>query len=211
MAKNAHFLSAGNAAVAGQMAALGDLSVKLSELAVLSNRRAASRIAALQARINEYAAKITLVGQVKAGKSALTSVLVGIPGLMPSDVNPWTSVVTTLMINSRPAADGKDETKARFTFFDREEWARLVATGGRLGELTERAGTTEEMDAVRQQISAMRQATEKRLGRHFEMLLGQSHSYGYFDTELIERYVCLGDGPEQTEGGAKTGDRKSVV
>lgn len=205
MAKNAHFLSAGNAAVAGQMAALGDLSVKLNELTALSDRRGASRIAALQARINEYAAKITLVGQVKAGKSALTSVLVGIPGLMPSDVNPWTSVVTTLMINSRPAGDSSDETKARFTFFDREEWARLVTTGGRLGELTERAGTTEEMDEVRQQISNMRQATEKRLGRHFEMLLGQSHSYGYFDTELIERYVCLGDGPEELQGGAKTG------
>ena len=205
MVKNAHFLSAGNAAVADQMAALGDLSAKLNELATLSNRRASSRIAALKARLGEYAAKITLVGQVKAGKSALASVLVGMPGLMPSDVNPWTSVVTTLMVNSRPAGDSNDETKARFSFFDREEWDRLVTNGGRLGELTERAGTTEEMDEVRQQIIAMRQATEKRLGRHFEMLLGQSHSYGYFDTELIERYVCLGDGPEQMTGGAKAG------
>jgi len=187
------------------MAALGDLSAKLNELATLSNRRASSRIAALKARLGEYAAKITLVGQVKAGKSALASVLVGMPGLMPSDVNPWTSVVTTLMVNSRPAGDSNDETKARFSFFDREEWDRLVTNGGRLGELTERAGTTEEMDEVRQQIIAMRQATEKRLGRHFEMLLGQSHSYGYFDTELIERYVCLGDGPEQMTGGAKAG------
>ena len=25
------------------------------------------------------------------------------------------------------------------------------------------------------------------------MLLGQSHDYGYIDSDLIERYVCLGD------------------
>ena len=39
----------------------------------------------------------------------------------------------------------------------------------------------------------MREKSRARLGRKFELLLGQSHEYGYFDKNLIERYICLGD------------------
>jgi hypothetical protein len=207
MVKNSTFLSAGNASVAHQMGALSSLSAKLGQLASVSDRRTAARIAALQARLDEFAGKVTFVGQVKAGKSALVNVLSGQPGLLPSDVNPWTSVVTTLSINVRPPADADspEGVRARFTFFDNDEWDRLTVGGGRLGELAERAGSTEEMATIQRQIEAMRQATEKRLGKHFQLLLGQTHSYGYVDAELIERYVCLGDAPEIQEAGAKTG------
>ncbi|MEZ5886131.1 MAG: dynamin family protein [Paracoccaceae bacterium] len=207
MVKNARFLSAGNAAVAGQMEALSDLSKKLGQLAEVSDRRTATRVTALQARLDEFAAKVTFVGQVKAGKSALANVLSGQPGLLPSDVNPWTSVVTTLMINNRNPSDpnGEADVKARFTFFDQDEWDKLVIGGGRLGELAERAGSTDEVAAIQKQVEAMRAATEKRLGKHFQFLLGQSHSYGYVDTELVERYVCLGDAPEIQDANAKTG------
>lgn len=207
MVKNTTFLSAGNGAVAAQMDALSKLSAKLGQLAAVSDRRTASRIGALQGKLDEFAGKVTFVGQVKAGKSALVNVLSGQPGLLPSDVNPWTSVVTTLSINVKPPADAEspDGVRARFTFFDRDEWDKLTVGGGRLGELAERAGSTDEMETIQRQIEAMRAATEKRLGRHFQFLLGQSHSYGYLDTELVERYVCLGDAPEIQEAGAKTG------
>jgi len=39
----------------------------------------------------------------------------------------------------------------------------------------------------------MREKSKERLGRKFEILLGSEHNYGYFDQELVERYVCLGD------------------
>lgn len=201
MVKNAHLLTAGNAAVAARMDEIDNLSAMLAQLASVSDRRIASRAQALVARITEFSAKVTLVGQVKAGKSAMTNILSGTPNLLPSDVNPWTSVVTTLMINTRGTEEpvAGEETRARFTFFDRDEWDRLVVGGGRLGELAQRAGAPEDVERIQQQVIAMRMATEKRLGRHFEFLLGQSHSYGYYDSELIERYVCLGDDPDLGE------------
>ncbi|MDH5452820.1 MAG: dynamin family protein [Paracoccaceae bacterium] len=207
MVQNAHLLSAGNAAVEGATESFAKLSKRLDQLASVTDQRTAARAAALRGRLQEFAAKVTLVGQVKAGKSALTNVLAGSPGLLPSDVNPWTSVVTTLMINTKAPADtsSTDTTKAQFTFFDKNEWSNLVIGGGRLGELAERAGASEEMQDIQKQIEAMRKATEKRLGKHFELLLGQSHSYGYVDTELMERYVCLGDDPDMGDVSAKTG------
>ena len=207
MVKNAHLLSAGNEATAKATESFAKLSRRLEQLESLSDQRTAARAAALRGKLKEFAAKVTLVGQVKAGKSALTNVLIGSPGLLPSDVNPWTSVVTTAMINTKASADNSapEATKAQFTFFDKNEWSNLVVGGGRLGELAERAGAPEEMQGIQKQVEAMRRATEKRLGKHFELLLGQSHSYGYVDTELMERYVCLGDDPDMGDVNAKTG------
>jgi hypothetical protein len=44
-------------------------------------------------------------------------------------------------------------------------------------ELAARAGADEELKKVRTQIIAMRDKTKQRLGRKFELLLGQKHSY----------------------------------
>ncbi len=207
MVENAHLLSAGNEAMAEQSAAMSTLSEKLGQLAGVADERTAARAATLRSRLEEFAAKVTLVGQVKAGKSALTNILAGQPDLLPSDVNPWTSVVTTISINTKPpaAAGEADTTRARFTFFDQDEWDNLVIGGGRLGELADRAGAQEEMEDIQRQIEEMRQATQHRLGKHFELLLGQNHSYGYVDTELMERYVCLGDGVATNDISTKTG------
>ncbi len=207
MLENAYLLKSGNAAFASVSAEFTALSDKLDRLAEISDSRTASRAAGLKARLQAFSPRITMVGQVKAGKSALVNVLAATPGLLPSDVNPWTSVVTTLAINGKaPAeADAQGETKARFTFFDRDEWDNLVNHGGRLGELAERAGAEEELHKIEAQIDAMRRKTESRLGKHFELLLGQSHTYGYLDSELVERYVCLGDGIEAGDISAATG------
>ena len=105
------------------------------------DERAIRRLQLIESQIDDFSATVTIVGQVKAGKTALINVLAGTPELLPSDVNPWTSVVTTLHIN-KPAPKN---TRAEFRFFDRGEWDRLVRGGGRLGEMANRAGATDEL------------------------------------------------------------------
>ncbi|MEJ8561774.1 hypothetical protein QTO30_11455 [Yoonia sp. GPGPB17] len=39
----------------------------------------------------------------------------------------------------------------------------------------------------------MREKTKQRLGRKFELLLGQKHNYAELSDELVQRYVCMGD------------------
>ncbi len=151
--------------------------------------RSLRRLQVIESQLAEFSAIVTIVGQVKAGKTALINVLAGWPGLLPSDVNPWTSVVTTLHLN-KPAPRN---TRAEFRFFDKGEWDRLVRGGGRLGEMANRAGASEELREIERQIQEVRRKTQERLGKNFELLLGQRHNYDRLDTALIERYVCLGD------------------
>ncbi|MEO0903997.1 MAG: hypothetical protein AAFX89_04410, partial [Pseudomonadota bacterium] len=112
------------------------------------------------------------------------------PDLLPADVNPWTSVVTSLHLNA-PLPD--DAPTATFQFFSQGEWDHLVENGGRIGELSERAGADDELEKVQLQIAEMREKTKQRLGRKFELLLGQKHNYAELSDELVQRYVCMGD------------------
>ncbi len=153
----------------------------------------------LKRQIREFEPTVTMIGQVKAGKTTLVNALVGWPGLLPADINPWTSVVTSLHLDPSPRGPA---TKARFRFFDEEEWGRLLNRGGRVGELAARAGAHKELEKVRQQLETMREKSRKRLGRKFELLMGQEHEYGFFDEELIQRYVCLGDDLDSDEGAS---------
>ena len=202
---NTYLLNSGSEAIRAQCAAFQDLSARLDQLVSAADPRTAARASALRSRLDGFAAKVIMVGQVKAGKTALTNVMAGRPGLLPSDVNPWTSVVTNIMMRGKTAKQTNDEVKARFTFFNRNEWDNLMVGGGRLGELAERAGASEEALEVQRQIELMRKKTETRLGRHFELLLGQNHDYGYVDTELMERYVSLGDEDDLDDVSSKTG------
>jgi hypothetical protein len=166
-----------------------DIRSLLGKLGDMVDERAQRRLQLIESQLNDFSATVTVVGQVKAGKTALINVLAGTPGLLPSDVNPWTSVVTTLHLNK----EGPRGTKAEFKFFDRGEWDRLVRGGGRLGEMAGRAGAKDELHEIERQIMEVRKKTEERLGKNFELLLGQRHAYDRIDTPLIERYVCLGD------------------
>jgi hypothetical protein len=144
----------------------------------------------LQSQMGALEPSITMIGQIKSGKTSLVNCMIGLPGLLPADVNPWTSVVTSLHLSPTPLSP---ETSAKFCFFEENEWERLIAGGGRIGELANRAGADDELSKIKVQVEQMREKSKARLGRKFEMLLGQNHEYGYFDSELIERYVCLGD------------------
>ncbi|MEM9317979.1 MAG: dynamin family protein [Pseudomonadota bacterium] len=152
-------------------------------------------------KIKAFEPAVSVIGQVKAGKSTLLNALIGQTSLLPSDVNPWTSVITNVHLNSRIAPP---DTKALFRFFDADEWDRLVETGGRLGEIASRAGFEHEAGEVRTQVNAMRQTTEERLGDEFEKLLAQSHAFPTLEQDVIDRYICYGD-PEELEEGATEG------
>lgn len=148
-------------------------------------------------KIRSFEPSVSVIGQIKAGKSTLVNALIGETDLLPSDVNPWTSVITALHLNSRHRPYN---TRALFRFFDQHEWDRLVATGGRLGEMATRAGFETEADEVRSQVVAMRQTTEARLGKEFGEIIGSNHTYPGLDKETINRYICYGDPSELKDG-----------
>ena len=187
---NAHLLGRGFEGLSTYLRKSRDLRhalVRLGKIGDKATNRAARK---LHHQLKHAEPSITMIGQVKAGKTTMVNAMVGHPDLLPADVNPWTSVVTSLHLN--PHIEPEDN-RASFRFFDMEEWARLLDRGGRIGELAARAGAEEELEKVREQVIEMRNKSKRRLGDKFELLLGQQHDYGYFDSELIERYVCLGD------------------
>lgn len=158
----------------------------------------------LRRQVRRIEPSITLIGQVKAGKTSLVNAMSGGGNLLPSDVNPWTSVVTSLHLS--PHLNPTNQ-HAQFRFFAETEWANLLSTGGRIGELASRAGADKELEKVRNQLNDMREKSRARLGESFERLLGQSHEYRYIDRELIERYVCLGDDFDLDTSAEKTQGR----
>ena len=152
-------------------------------------------------KIRAFEPSVSVIGQIKAGKSTLLNAILGETNLLPSDVNPWTSVITALHLNSRHRPLN---TRAVFRFFDQDEWDRLVATGGRLGEMANRAGFEHEAEEVRAQVEEMRQTTEARLGDKFDELIGTSRTFPDLDPDTINRYICYGD-PDDLEEGATEG------
>ena len=172
------------------VAELAAIDGAISTIADVADKTSARAARKLQRQLHKFEPSVTMIGQVKAGKTSLVNALIGWPDLLPADVNPWTSVVTSIHISPQAGLQGNH---AGFRFFDAEEWTRLLDRGGRIGELAGRAGADEEVQKVAKQLEAMREKSMRRLGDKFEMLMGQEHKYGYFDSELIERYVCLGD------------------
>ncbi|CAM9926384.1 unnamed protein product, partial [Chrysoparadoxa australica] len=169
---------------------LGALDEAMIELAGCGEESIAHQARELRRQLRGFEPSVTLIGQVKAGKTTLVNALTGWPDLLPADVNPWTSVVTSL--HMQPQMRRQDRRSA-FRFFTNDEWDNLIRQGGRVGEIAARAGAEDELEKVRAQLDEMREKSKARLGRKFQMLLGQTHNYETFDKELIQRYVCLGD------------------
>jgi signal recognition particle receptor subunit beta len=189
-APNSYLLRTGLEELAAFVRDVDDVDHAIEAIAEAGDRSSARNARKIQRQMKKIEPSVTMIGQVKAGKTSLVNALVGWPDLLPADVNPWTSVVTSLHINSKPIVGGNH---ASFEFFEEDEWTRLLERGGRMGELAGRAGADDELQKVSAQLEEMREKSRARLGNKFEMLMGQEHSYGYFDSELIQRYVCLGD------------------
>jgi len=133
--------------------------------------------------------RIAVIGQVKAGKSTFINGLVRIPGLLPTDVNPWTTAVTHLHFGR---TDAPPNVAAEFTFFDSNEWERLARGGGHIRELTQRLVPGFEPELLQKHVEAMRRRSEDRLGATLRTLLGKKHAFPSVTTEVLERYVCSG-------------------
>ncbi|KUP94013.1 dynamin family protein [Tritonibacter horizontis] len=178
---------------------IAQVQAALAQLQSDPTDKTSKGLARLAADLEQFEPAVTFLGQVKSGKTTLVNALAGWSDLLPSDVNPWTSVVTSLHLSP---GRGRADTSARFRFMTEEEWDHLLSRGGRMGEMAGRAGAEGEMAKIRTQVETMRDRAKARLGRKFELLMGQSHDYGYFDKNLIERYICLGDDPEFAEADA---------
>ncbi|MGF1554371.1 MAG: dynamin family protein [Paracoccaceae bacterium] len=146
--------------------------------------------------LDAFAPSIALVGQMKAGKTALANAIVGRPGLLPVSVTPYTAVVTALHLTP-----GADEERAEFRFFDKAGWQKLAREGGRLGELARRARLDDEEGALAAQVAAMRGRAQDKLGDNFERLLGRAHAFDRVETRLLERYIATADDAEDDKVG----------
>lgn len=168
----------------------------LRDFVTIADPETAKKMTRILQQVREVEPSVTVIGQIKAGKTSLINAVIGAPELLPTDVNPWTSVVTSLHIN---APSPELNVRAKFKFFDEAEWDKLVSNGGRIGQLAARAGADEELEKLRLQVVALREKAQARMGRKFEMLLGTEHRYATIDDALLRRYVCVGD-EEQGEG-----------
>lgn len=133
--------------------------------------------------------RISIIGQVKAGKSTFINALTQRAGLLPSNINPWTTAITNLHFGCRrePA-----NLSARMRFFEPDEWDRIWHADGRLRELTERFVPGFEPELLRRHVEEMRRRSEQRLGPALKELLGTVHEYPEFSPPLLEQYVCAG-------------------
>lgn len=139
--------------------------------------------------LSEQSCRIAVIGQIKAGKSTFLNAFAGQPGLLPTDVNPWTAVVTKLHFRTDTPPP---KHAAVFHLFSPDEWQRLAEGGGRVRELTERLVPGFEPELLRAQLELMRQRAQARLGNDLSRLLGQVHSYERITTELLDDYVTAG-------------------
>lgn len=146
------------------------LSHALEGLKSLGDEKIERRVDRLLRQLESFEPSITMIGQIKSGKTSLVNALIGVSDLLPADVNPWTSVVTSLHLQP-VSSDFKP--RAVFQFFEAEEWDRIVSSGGRIGELASRAGADGELEKIMQQVARMQEKSRARLGRKFEMMLGQ--------------------------------------
>ncbi|MEO9514907.1 MAG: dynamin family protein [Paracoccaceae bacterium] len=167
-----------------------ELQETLADIHAIGGEDVARKTRVMHRELDAFAPSVTFIGQIKSGKTTLVNAMAGKPGLLPADVNPWTSVVTSIHMNV-PRPEGSPV--ASFTFFDEGEWDHLVQNGGRIGELSARTGADKEYERLQKQVAEMYEKTKARLGRKFELLLGQTHNYQHLDDSLVQRYVCLGD------------------
>jgi hypothetical protein len=137
--------------------------------------------------LDRLACRIGVIGQVKAGKSSLINALMGKPGLLPTDVNPWTTAVTRIHFG---LADAPPNVAAEFSFFAPDEWDQLAKGSGHIRELTQSLVPGFKVELLQKHVEQMRRRTTLRLGATLDSLLGKKHVYSLLSPEDLERYIC---------------------
>jgi dynamin family protein len=162
----------------------------VARLGSLLGEHAAPLLDAARRQLEQRSCRIAVIGQIKAGKSTFINALAKRPGLLPTDINPWTVVVTALHFRRDPTPA---EHAAVFHLFSVDEWKELADGGGRLRELTERLVPGFQSDLLRAQLEVMRKRAERRLGPKFAELLGKCHRYQKVTPQILTDYVSAGD------------------
>jgi len=171
---------------------LDSLRKVFSELAEISSGEFVGAFEKKLNDVDEWKARVAAIGQVKAGKSSTLNALIGDIGFLPSDVNPWTSVVTSMRIN----VPGDPERGARFEFFDEADWDRIINGDPRVRDAAKENLPGFDAEVLRSQTEEMRENAERRLGRFYHSLLGSKHEYDMLSSDLLQRYVCAGPGAD---------------
>lgn len=146
----------------------------------------------LRERLDGWAAKVAVIGQVKAGKSTFLNAFLHQHDFLPSDINPWTSVVTNIRVNM----PNDPVSGARFEFFSENDWEEIVNGGSKIRKLTEQLLPGFDTEILKKQSEEMRDRAQKRLGKHYRTLLGSHHDYDFLSSDLLKRYVCAGPGSD---------------
>ncbi len=156
---------------------------------------------------SKQSCKVAVVGQMKAGKSAFINALIGRRSYLPSDVNPWTTVVTRLHFGV-PALPTNG---ASFKFFDEGEWNAIAHGGGRLRELVQRFLPGFASEKLEEKLQQMRDKAEQRFGSEFYNLLGKNHAFETADPDLLEKYVCAGNAWSKADGEIEAGHYADIT
>lgn len=143
-------------------------------------------------RLNDWAARVAVIGQVKAGKSTFLNAFIRQHDFLPSDINPWTSVVTNIRINMPE----DPPMGANFQFFDDKDWDEIMHGSDKIRKLTEELLPGFDSATLSRQTEEMRERAQRRLGNHYHALLGTSHDYDFLSADLLKRYVCAGPGSD---------------
>lgn len=139
--------------------------------------------------------RISVVGQVKAGKSTLINVLSGTRDLLPTEVNPWTAVITNLHFGHTD----KPQSGGVFELFSEEEWQRMLVGDKETRSLAEDLLPGFDSTVLKEQVEEMQQNARKRLGSLYKHLLGKRHQFNNITPEILERYVSAGHQVEDGE------------
>ncbi len=134
---------------------------------------------------------IAFVGQIKAGKSRLINGFTGQAEYLPSDVNPWTTVITDMHFGH---PSGRT-SGAEFHFFDNRQWQALIAEGEELRNMFPDEEDSYKREMIEEQVEAMKTRAKLRLGESYKHLLGQHHDLDELNSDDLARYVCAGDDP----------------
>ncbi len=134
---------------------------------------------------------VMIVGQVKVGKSKFLNGLTGRGGLLPSDVNPLTTVLTHLHFNHTPDR----QSGADFHFYNPQEWQALTQPDAN------------EPKQIHEHAEQLVSRAQTRFGNHLPDLLGATHQFNPVTPEVLAQYVSSGqEGAEQYDDLIRAAD-----
>lgn len=158
------------------------------ELQATLHSRLGRFVSSMLSEIEAHSCRIAVIGQIKAGKSSLINALIRRPGLLPTDINPSTAVITKLYFG----ASAERNNTALFEFFAEQEWDRIMS-GGRTGSLTMDREAAVRSGKLTGAMEELRDRARTQLGEDYGSLLGKHHLFSSVTKNLLERYVSAGD------------------